>query len=181
MLESYPRRILLFFKNTAQSLSSIWGSWGRSGGQCGLPTPPSSAMQRRRSATWHRPGVLQQGYIAKQVLASLASHLSCFVTAPPQLLQRLTQPAHTFVAAQADRPSAHGANPHAAAMHPGRRICAMPWAWGGVNHVDIGVHPGLQARNMTLLEPERHAWKEFFASGSAETPSMRTLLSRSAI
>ena len=106
--------------------------------------------------------------------ASMASHLSCFVTAPPQLLQRLTQLLSTFVAAnRPHRPSAHGANPHAAATYPGRRICAMPWAWGGVNHVDIGVQTqALQARNISrLLEPERHAWKDFFAQWLGRDPA----------
>ena len=115
-------------------------------------------------------------YIAKQVLASMASHLSCFITAPPQLLQRLTQLLSTFVAAnRPHRPSARGANPHAAAMYPGRRICAMPWAWGGVNHVDIGVQTqALQARNISrLLEPERHAWKDFFAQWLGRDPAWR--------
>ena len=119
-------------------------------------------------------GFYGRAYIAKQVLASMASHLSCFITAPPQLLQRLTQLLSTFVAAnRPHRPSAHGANPHAAAMYPGRRICAMPWAWGGVNHVDIGVQTqALQARNISrLLEPERHAWKAFFAQWLGRDPA----------
>ena len=64
----------------------------------------------------------------------MASHLSCFVPPPPELLLRMTRLLCTFVAAnRPHRPSAHGAIAHTAAMHPGRLTCAMPWAWGGVN------------------------------------------------
>ena len=121
-------------------------------------------------------GFFGRAYIAKQVLASMASHLSCFVTAPPQQLQRMTQLLSTFVAAnRPHRPSAHGANAHAAAMHPGRHICALPWAWGGVNHVDIGIQTqALQARNISrFLEPETHAWKDFFAQWLGRDPAWR--------
>ena len=117
-----------------------------------------------------------RAYIAKQVLASMASHLSCFVTAPPQLLQRMTQLLCTFVAAnRPHRPSANGTNTHAAALRPGRHVCALPWAWGGVNHVDIGIQTqALQARNVSrFLEPEAHAWKAFFAQWLVRDPAWR--------
>ena len=121
-------------------------------------------------------GFYGRAYIAKQVLASMASHLSCFVSPPPQLLQRMTNVLCTFVAAnRPHRPSTHGRNAHTAALHPGRHICALPWAWGGINHVDVGIQTqALQARNISrLLEPEAHAWKAFFAQWLARDPAWR--------
>ena len=134
------------------------------------------ARMQRRAQRYMRIdlGFYGRAYIAKQVLASMASHLSCFVAPPPRLLQRMTQLLSTFVAAnRPHRPSAHSANTHAAALHPGRHICALPWAWGGVNHVDIGIQTQtLQARNVSrFLEPETHAWKAFFAQWLGRDPA----------
>ena len=86
----------------------------------------------------------------------------------------MTQLLSTFVAAnRPHRPSAHSANTHVAALHPGRHICALPWAWGGVNHVDIGIQiQALQARNVSrLLKPKTHAWKAFFAQWLGRDPA----------
>ena len=109
----------------------------------------------------------------------IASHLSCFVPPPPELLLRMTRLlctcASNYWANRPHRPTAHGANAHTAAMHPGRLTCAMPWAWEGVKQVDIGIQiDALQARNLSrLLEPEQHAWKALFAQWLDRSPAWR--------
>ena len=122
-------------------------------------------------------GFYGRTYIAKQVLASMASHLACFVRAPPPMALHLTRLLCTYVAANrvCAGPSVHGTSSRAsaAALHPGRNVCSMPWAWGGVNHVDFEIQTqALQARNIArLLEPEWHAWKAYIVQWLGRDPA----------
>ena len=89
----------------------------------------------------------------------------------------LTRLLCTYVAANrvCAGPSVHGLSHRAsaAALHPGRNVCSMPWAWGGVNHVDFAIQTqALQARNVArLLEPEWHAWKAYIVQWLGRDPA----------
>ena len=113
-------------------------------------------------------GSYGRAYIAKQVLASMASNLSCFITAPPQLLQRMTQLLSTFVAANRPHgPSARGANTHAAALRPGRHIRALPWASGASSMSTLAFRPRPSRRTTShgCLSPRRTPGKTPLHSG----------------
>jgi hypothetical protein len=117
-----------------------------------------------------------RAYVAKQVLASMFSHLSCFVTPPDDIQQRLTTVLCTYVASNRLASAAAIAGERgtgAGALYPRRETCSLPCSLGGINMVDTRLQTqALQARNMSrLLEPDTHAWKAYFAQWFGRSPA----------
>jgi hypothetical protein len=129
----------------------------------------------RRYAS-HDLTLFGRAYIAKQVLASMVSHLSCFVSPPDHIQQRLTTVLNTYVSSNrlafaVVRAGERGTG--AGALHPRRETCSLPSSLGGMNLVDVRVQTqALQARNVSrLLEPDTHAWKAYFAQWLGRSPA----------
>ena len=106
----------------------------------------------RRYAS-HDLTLVGRAYVAKQVLASMVSHLSCFVSPPDHIQQRLTTVMNTYVSSNrlafaVVRAGERGTG--AGALHPRRETCSLPWSLGGINLVDVRVQTQALAGSQRL-------------------------------